>query len=908
MAHKKNTIKSQSRCGFFHLVCYPPCKTASAGKKNGRSVTVREGKGWGSNSFTIALLLLIVFSSHHALANTNCYPVDVPQQNAADAINELAQQTQAKVLFSYHLAHSRQAQPIKGCYSLERALRLLLKHTGLRSGLSDQGVMTITDATNTLAYQHNDKGDEAMGVTSKKKILAGVIGFFAGASAQGVYAQADDEGSVWALEEVVVTAQKRETSLQDTAMAITALGADEIDKKNLVSMDDYLRNIPGVSFQDRGAGQSSIVIRGMATDPQSSDSTAGAYFGETPIADIGSASQSGSAGNADLKLVDIERVEVLRGPQGTLYGSGSMAGTVRIVPNAPKLDTIEGSIATRLSNTAEAGGDNTSVQGVLNIPLVEDKLALRAVAYRIDNSGYIDNVAASEPTDRVQEFIDNDGVVVKDVGDRGNNTTTGFRLAALWQLTDQLDATLTYINQDIEQDGLPEVELDVGKYKQVRWQNGENQNQNEFIESELELVNLVLNYDVGWADITSSSSWIDNDAAIGMNSSSTAHFRDNTAPFDLFVQELRLSSQWDGALQLISGLYYEDREKEVHTYWAWTGDPSLNPYPDPELPRSKFDRVRQTKQKAFFGELAYQISEQWEATLGGRYFDYEIDEVNSLIVRASVRYQDRQEFSEETGQTFKGALSYTPNDNILVYGNWAQGFRIGRAQNESVACAASGVSVPGIESDTTENLELGLKSNWNDGRITFNATVYQTDWDDIPIALVTPAVAPFINCFRLVNAGKAQSTGVELELRALVMDNLQLDISASTVDATLEEDSSVGDKGDDLPGSADYNANIGLEYDFILGDYPSFVRIDYAYVGEYYNNTAETGTPAGDFGQVHVKVGTTIGQVDVDLFANNLTNDDGLTWVESDFQRFSGTSSAYRIRPRTIGISLGYQF
>ena len=135
-----------------------------------------------------------------------------------------------------------------------------------------------------------------------------------------------------------------------------------------------------------------------------------------------------------------------------------------------------------------------------------------------------------------------------------------------------------------------------------------------------------------------------------------------------------------------------------------------------------------------------------------------------------------------------------------------------------------------------------------------------------------------------------------------------MDISASTVDATLEETSSIGSKGDDLPGSADYNASVGLEYDFTLGSYPSFARIDYNYVGEYFNSIEGVGTPSGDFGQVHVKLGVTVGQANVDLFVNNLTDEDGFTWVESVLSSFSDVQRAYPIRPRTVGINVGYHF
>ena len=135
-----------------------------------------------------------------------------------------------------------------------------------------------------------------------------------------------------------------------------------------------------------------------------------------------------------------------------------------------------------------------------------------------------------------------------------------------------------------------------------------------------------------------------------------------------------------------------------------------------------------------------------------------------------------------------------------------------------------------------------------------------------------------------------------------------MDVSASVVDATLDGTSNFGNKGDDLPGSADYNASVGMEYDFTLGNYPSFARIDYNYVGEYFNNLQGAGTPAGDFGQFHAKLGAKVGQVNVDLFVNNLTNETGFTWIEFSFSRFTGSQRAYAIRPRTVGLNIGYRF
>ena len=878
------------------------------------------------NALAVALIIASAMLSSLSIAattgdndwtQTRTYQLNLPEQTVATALTSLSEQTDIQVLFPYDIASKHRTQPIVGSYKLQNVLDLLLQDTGLYGGLTQSGVITISlNGTN-----QNGKG-KSMNSNKRKNLLATMIGLFAASGvAQQAYGQGVDSATAQSqINEVFVTADKREAkSVQDLAAAISAIGGEEIDKKNLVSMDDYLRNIPGVSFQDRGAGQNSIVIRGMATNPQgdAGGSTAGAYFGETPIANMRGPSNTGTGGNADVKLVDIERVEVLRGPQGTLYGAGSMAGTVRIIPNAPKLDRVEGSIAARLSNTDDAGGDNNSVQAAINIPLIEDKFALRGVAYRMDNSGFIDNVAASQPNSRITDAVILDGAVAEDKGDRGGDTYTGFRLAALWQITEQFDATLSYLTQDIEQDGLPEVNLLAdGDFQQQRLKIGRDQQGDESLESELDVVSLVLNYDLGWGTISSASSWLDNDIFTGQDISAlfslfadNAYFLDNSSATELFVEELRLSSQLDGPLQFVAGLYYEDRDEERDLLGQWSGDQSSDPFPPSGLPASRILTDNHLEQKSVFGELSYDLSEQWAVTVGARHFDYKVENNESNVFLAGQFNGGLPSITEttieETGQIYKGVLSYTPSEDVLVYGQWAQGFRVGAGQSDSPTCAAVGVEFPDVESDTSESLELGVKSSWLDNRITFNAAVYRTDWDDIPV-VVNRSSDPV--CNPTENAGKAVSEGVEIELRALLTENLQLDLSASTVDATLEETSNIGNKGDDLPGSADYNATISLEYGFALASHPSFARLEYAYVGEYYNNVAATGTPAGDFEQVHFKLGTEVGQVNIDLFVNNLTNEDGFTWVETTLGQFTDSQRGYVIRPRTMGINVGYHF
>ena len=201
-----------------------------------------------------------------------------------------------------------------------------------------------------------------------------------------------------------------------------------MNKRNLVGMGDYLNSLPGVSVLDQGPGFNSVIIRGLAADPQNegadSSPVSGVYFGETAISGFGVAGNS-----ADIKLVDMERVEVLKGPQGTLYGAGAMGGVVRNIPAAPDLNEVQGSLHFGYSNTAEEGGDNNSIKGVVNIPLIEDVLAIRAVAYQFENSGYYKNVAASDPLTAASATAFSAVAVNRD--DVGSDEVVGGRISAV---------------------------------------------------------------------------------------------------------------------------------------------------------------------------------------------------------------------------------------------------------------------------------------------------------------------------------------------------------------------------------------------------------------------------------------------------------------------------------------------
>jgi iron complex outermembrane recepter protein len=727
---------------------------------------------------------------------------------------------------------------------------------------------------------------------------------------------AASEERLGGLEEIVVTATKRETNLQETAAAISVMSSDSIEKRHLVGMDDYLAALPSVSYQDRGAGSNTITIRGIALGSQlDSNSPVGSYFGEVPVTGLGPQVNGNQAGNADIKMVDVERVEVLRGPQGTLYGSGTMGGTIRIIPKAPNLQQVEGSAAAEYSQTARSGGQNYSAQAVVNAPLVQDKFAVRMAAYRFDSDGYIDNVAVSNPDPRVIEAVAL-GAVARDREHVGGDVYTGSRVTALWQATDRFSAQLMYLDQKIEQDGFREVETNLpGKYQQTRVRVGNLGLHNEYVNMDLSVTNLVLQYDAGWGNFLNSSSLIHSEAQSDLELSflgppfvGAGSYNENEK--EVIVNELRFTSDFSGPLQVLAGAYYEDRTVDVNFAARWTGRP-----PAPATAFFTQSDLRNTqKQFAGFGELSYRPFEPLTLTAGVRYFKFEQAIPISRIYDVPSTAEGREASTD--GENLKFNVSYKFSDQFFTFAQWSQGFREPRFQgvirpeydtnNNGLVEFRDGVErrvTDGLlEPDSVDNYEVGIKFATSNRRLQGSLTGFLIDWEGIP---VVPSLTAFQGAALYFNAGEARSQGVEFEATAEPIDDLIFELSASWVDATLSQGTvGLGAEGDRLPGSAEYNGKASVEKRFDIAGHGSFMRGDYTYVSEYYSQFQAVGTPGGGYGLVDLSAGVSLNNIKVGLFVKNAANADDFTWVDNVF----AAQRAYRLRPRTIGVTMSVAF
>ena len=949
---KKTFFKffSIQREGFALLMRHSSRKAAAnvrQGKKNCRHCKGENSIAVWMQNIASTMCFLICLSTSAAASDDEVYNINLSQQSVAKALAELSRQTDIQVLFPYNSVKGKTSNAVKGKLTALDALKQLLQGTGLRGGLSNKGVLVIS-VGDEMTGAGRDQGDYGMSMNSKKNLLASTIAFFVGASGSGVAlgqesAPATSDGFV--LEEIVITASRRETGLNSTPISVAAIGGEEISRRDLSEMKDYLRTLPGINLFDAGVGLNAVVVRGLAMDPTSegfqSSPTTGVYFGEVSMGGL-----SVLGGNADLKMIDLERVEVLRGPQGTLFGSSALAGAVRNIPNAPEMNVFEGSIKAGYSNTDGYGGGNTKFEGVINMPLIDDILAVRAVAYRHDTSGYIKNIAGTQlatnglitPTYNAADAVALYGgsELYQDKDDVGSTVYNGGRFTVLWTPTEKLGVTLQYITQDIEQEGVPYVQFHLGGYTQAIQQYGNNvpalSGKELGLKDDISITNLVVEYDLGWAMFLSSSAWMSND---GESNDEISYFLGG-APLaspadtaaDAFTQELRLVSQLDGPFQYVAGVYYEERDRFTDNPFYISGDLALfpaflyNPFDasNPQIVEQTFDRT--LEQLSFYSELSYDLTEQLTLTGGLRRFDYE--RTLHYFLSGSTGFSDDFSEIEESGTSFKVNLSYQVNDHALIYGQWAEGFRLGNSvvapptdlcdvNNDGILDGTNTEIRESFDSDNTESFELGVKLGLLEERLQINAAIYQIDWEGIPLTIL-PGTAACPSSIT-ANAGKALSQGFEIETIYQLSENLRISLGGAYTNAELTDVnadvSSSFSKGDRLPSSPESSVNLGLEYGFYLGEYASYMRGDYAYVSDFFSVAGETGggdgsgaQAAGDYGQLNMSAGVAMGDFNIELVANNLTNEDALTHVEKTPIR----GAAYRLRPRTIGLNVVYQF
>ncbi|MCO8031280.1 TonB-dependent receptor [Brevundimonas diminuta] len=688
------------------------------------------------------------------------------------------------------------------------------------------------------------------------------------------------------LDEIIVTATRRNLRLSDVPLSIQAISGADLERQGAVNFADYGRTVAGVSFIDAGPGRSQIFIRGVSTGGDvdtGKESTVGVYIDETPVTE--------GSSQPDLKLYDIDHIEVLRGPQGSLYGSGSLGGTVRVLTNQPDFNGVSSYIQALGSSTHE-GGSNGAVNGWVNLP-INDKLALRAVAYTLHNDGFLDNGFSG----------------ARDINDED---TYGGRLALRFQPTEALNVVLTGLYQ----------RSDIGAYNRVTDHFPDlviDQSAPEPSIDQHSIVNVKVDWDLGFARLTSSTSHFDRrrrfendidyflEAGFGI----PRGYSPLTYEAATTSQELRLASNGEGRLQWVAGAFYLHRDDGFNQTINILGTP---PAATPGGNLYYADTRLSTEQLAGFGEVSYDLSAALTATVGLRVSRTNRD---TLSVRDGPALGGRSEISgdfDETSTTPKFNLSFKPNENSLFYVQAAKGFRIGGINPGLPPCGAGCVVPIGdtFGSDTLWNYEAGAKLNLLDRRLNVTAAAFYIDWTDIQLNV---SRGDGFNGF--MNAGDATTSGFEVEASGRISEHFRLGGQVTFTDAQLENLApgvmGVAAEGDRLPDVARWNAAANAEWGTAVFDNGYvYVRGDFQYVGDRVSSLGVASLPLEAYTLVNLRVGLEMGGFEGAIFVTNLTDER----AELSRSQVAGVRDGspivfdrYTVNvPRTAGVSLSRRF
>lgn len=740
--------------------------------------------------------------------------------------------------------------------------------------------------------------------------------FFVPGFAAPAFAADDAAADTGSGAEIVVTSLKREVRLQDAPASITSISDDTLRAANLDSANDLARAVPSLTITDAGPGQRRITLRGIRS---AGDAQVGIYYDETPVAGPPGTTSDPGGSQSDFKLFDLERVEALRGPQGTLYGAGAVGGTIRLVTRKPDFEF--GGRIDFGAITTEGGGEGYQINAAVNVPIVKDVLAVRGVYFRRQNDGWVDNPGLGL-TGINSERSDGGRILVRFI-------------PASW-LT--IDGAAHFLYTE---GGASTWSPSAGKYNAV------NASQVPY-EDKQRLYSLSARAELGFADLVATTSYQDRDTLVTrdptplFNSFRTAsgcatHFTAATcatsagfAAYNSYVDsltpviyyqpqsvtdwtsELRLQSNNSSWFQWTVGGFYEDRDAKVLSEARRTNasDGSQVVGATPLLQRHVVDHL---KQKAAFGEIAVTPVEGLTVTGGLRYYSYDKtvggDTTIGLdILRTRVTPWALYK-TKNTGWLYKANVSWKATDNVLVYGQVATGYRPGGV-NQVLGLAQALAYRP----DKLTTYEGGIKTSFGGDALILNLGGYITDWSDMQVSINSGSFV------YLGNAGAARIKGVEAEATLNPTRGLTFTVNAAFTDAKLTQDqvpdgvtplATTARKGDKIPFIAPQTISFAGQYEWALGSggWSALLRGDLGYVGGSradFRPNASGYRKVGDYTLANARVGVKNDRYGIYFYVNNLGNKIAR---QSAGNTLGGTTETVTtLPPRTYGINLTGSF
>lgn len=755
-------------------------------------------------------------------------------------------------------------------------------------------------------------------------------GIFAGTSLVAVIATPtlawSQEADPAAPEEIVVTAQKREQRLIDVPSAVTAVSGDALTQRNLTRIEQFAAFTPGISFSEGLTGPQ-LTVRGLNASGQGA--TTAILVDDVPLTSSSSYQQS-TTPNFD--TYDLERIEVLRGPQGTLYGASALGGLVKYVTKAPDLARIEGSAQLEL-NHVDDGETGGSVRAALNLPVVQDSVAIRVSGLYERLPGYIDNPLGNKRNVNSGERYGVRGALLWQAG-----PDFSVRLSGIWQRDDRdAPASIDVVGAALTPATPPANATSIAHGGELQ----RNLRLGEPIKRKSQLYSATLNYDAGFASITSITSLAKMNfqrrkVLTHYNAAPGVTFGDVLSgaygqPVDIrsndfttvrrINQEIRLASAPDsGPIDYLVGLFYTDEKSSVTQFFdvtSVTTPPEILTLP---VPGGGLFVPARYREIAGFAQLTWHVLPTVEVTGGARYSRNrqrsQTTRFAGFVSQSFVDVTDPPSKTKEGKATWSGAISWHPAERVTLYARVATGYRPG-GPNLIPAALPPGYRTS-YGADTTVNYELGAKGELFDRRLSFDISAFTVDWTNIqiPTSVVDPDTGVPNNFTD--NGGKARSRGVEYALRLAASPQLSFFVNGAYTDANLRAavPSIGGLRGDRLPYVPTFTNTAGFDYRLpVGGNATMFLGADWTYVGSRNSDFIVGGLAAPHTGHqrlpsystVNLQGGVELGQHRLDLYVTNVGNARGLYYYLSG-DGAEGMGNAIVQQPRTFGVRFSTNF
>jgi len=654
------------------------------------------------------------------------------------------------------------------------------------------------------------------------------------------------------VEEIIVTAQKRAEDLQDVPVSIQAMGTEKLEALGVSDFNDFAKFLPSVSFTQYGPGATQVYMRGVASGGDGNHSgslpSVGMYLDEQPVTTI--------QGSLDIHVYDVARVESLAGPQGTLYGASSQAGTIRIITNRPDTGGLYGGFDLE-ANTITGGDPGYVAEGFVNLP-VSENAAARLVGWYEREGGYIDNVLGSRTFTTSGATITNAGRVEDNYNDV---ETYGARLALKIDLNDNWTVTPALMGQDQRSNGIfgydPNVgDLEVSHYfpesAHDRWYQAALTLEGKIGSFDLLYAGAYLKRDIdSQADYSDYSYFYDAPGIeygaywtddLGDPLDNPSQYIIGKDGFTKESHELRIASPSDQRFRFIAGLFAQVQTHQIEQRYMidglgiYAGQSIEVPGWEDTLWLTEQERV--DRDYAIFGDASFDLNDQWTISGGLRAFKaknglkgfFGFSENYSSGTGVAACYgppvvgngpcTNLNKETEEDGFTHRVNITYRIDDDRMVYGTWSTGYRPGGINRKG--------TLPPYESDFLTNYELGWKTTWLDGSLRFNGAVYFEQWDDFQFSVLGTN-----GLTEIKNAAQAEVYGIETDIVWRPTSQLTLSGGGAITDAKLTEDFCydimacvpvTAPSGTELPVTPKFKGNLTARYDFTFGDYDAFLQ------------------------------------------------------------------------------------